>query len=165
MLPSNFWPGCIQEKKNQWNQVYAYKQDCLDTSYIFVRRDTAKKKCMFLRTCRSLMNVKFRRTEVSVFVGTKQRILGKCWANVERSVQTASTPFNISGTTCLNNPDIWFNKVLNECWGKWLMGPYMQASPSGPFGLCHATLASGTAQKHAMSWSFLLTNQIRERVD
>ena len=114
---SNFWPGCIQGKKSMkssfWERrkpplklcwrcwpIYAYKQDCLDTSYIFVRRDNARKKCMFLRTCRSLMNVKFRRTEVSVFAGTKQRILGKCWANVERSVQTASTPFNIFETTC-----------------------------------------------------------------
>ena len=58
------------------------------------------------------MNVKFKRTEVSVFAGTKQQILGKCWTNVERSVQTASTPLNISGTTCLNNPDIW---LIQQC--------------------------------------------------
>ena len=51
------------------------------------------------------MNVKFRRTEVSVFAGTKQRILGKCWANVGQMFngvfkRTASTPFNIFKTTC-----------------------------------------------------------------
>ena len=126
---------------------------------------------MFLRTCRSLMNVKFRRirgyktkqrsfptpelfpfahdvsdrealgTRMSKVSYSHQHIVTHIsYNNIplhtydilptlttfvqqnKRSVQTASTPFNIFETTCSNAPAICFNKVLNACRSKCLRG-------------------------------------------